>query len=56
MLLQLSGRRRTNHGQMVPYLSKECTANQQEYENLAICLDEIFEWIEEKVRATHSIS
>lgn len=40
---------------MIPYLSQELRCNEGKYENLCIALDEVFGWIEDKVRSLTTV-
>ncbi|KAI1782301.1 hypothetical protein LXA43DRAFT_862601, partial [Ganoderma leucocontextum] len=50
--LKRAGVARTNHTQMTPYESKEMLDNFVEYDALCNALDQVFAWIEKKVRST----
>lgn len=43
----------TNHWQMVPYPSKDHRRYPDEYKNLCACLEELFSWVETKVRSSN---
>ncbi|TFK79589.1 hypothetical protein K466DRAFT_465735, partial [Polyporus arcularius HHB13444] len=49
--LYLAKKSRTNHAQMVPYRSKECSLFPDEYDNLCNCLDQVFEWLQNKMES-----
>ncbi|KAI1790415.1 hypothetical protein LXA43DRAFT_1062202 [Ganoderma leucocontextum] len=49
--LKCAGVARTNHTQMTPYESKEMLDNFVEYDALCNALDQVFAWIEKKLKA-----
>ncbi|KAI9058422.1 hypothetical protein FKP32DRAFT_1680827 [Trametes sanguinea] len=51
MTLKQSVKSRTNHHQMMPYLSKELILNQEVYNNLCDAFEDLFIWLERKLRA-----
>ncbi|KAH9924487.1 uncharacterized protein B0H18DRAFT_848227, partial [Fomitopsis serialis] len=50
-MMKRSGGQRTNHWQMLPYPSKDMVENQGIYNNIKCLLDEVFAFVDAKVRA-----
>ncbi|KAI1785027.1 hypothetical protein LXA43DRAFT_860474, partial [Ganoderma leucocontextum] len=49
--LKRAGVARTNHTQMAPYESKEMLDNFEEYDALCNALEQVFAWVENKLKA-----
>jgi hypothetical protein len=48
--LRRDGASRTNHSQLIPRVAKELMEHTREYDNLCNAFEELFAWINEKVR------
>ncbi|RDX40619.1 hypothetical protein OH76DRAFT_1365962 [Lentinus brumalis] len=51
LTLKRADKSRVNYSQLVPYESKELQLHKPEYRNLCNCFQELFEWIEKKLRS-----